>query len=261
MKRGLTIFRRETLSYFVSPVAYFVITGFVMLAAYFFFRFLQQYNFYVVMASRSPYGAPDIANLNQAVVEGFFHTLLIILVFLVPFITMRSFAEEKRRGTFELLVTSPISVFEIVIGKFLGVALVLFFMIALASAYPVLLWCFGDPGPELLPVLGGALGLYLCALGFAAIGLAISAMTENQVVAGVLGMVVLLLLYAAYSPAEPGAGGQLTVATVLNYLSPVQQVADMFKGVISLKSVVYFLSLIATGLFLSQRALEAYRWR
>lgn len=261
MIRGITIFKRETLSYFVSPVAYFVITGFVMLAAYFFFRFLQQYNMYIMMANRAPWGAPDLANLNQAVVEGYFHTLLIILVFLVPFITMRSFAEEKRRGTFELLVTSPISVFEIVLGKFLGVALVLFFMVVLASSYPILLWYFGDPGPELLPVLGGTFGLYLCALGFAAIGLAVSAMTENQIVAGVLGMVLLLLLYAAYSPVDPGAGGEFSMAVVLNYIAPVQQVGEMFKGVISLKAVVYFLSLIATGLFVSQRALEAYRWR
>lgn len=259
MKNAIAICRRELLSFFVSPVAYFVITGFLLLAAYFFFVLLAQFNVFLMQYQQMPYmGGGTPPNLNQYVIEPYYHTLLVVLVFLIPLLTMRIFAEEKRRGTFELLVTSPLSVAEIVFGKFLGVSIVIFIMMLLIFAFPILLCAVGSPGPEIQPVLSGFLGTLLFALGFAAIGMAVSSFTENQIVAAVSSMVTLLLLYVIHSPAQSLGG---TSAQVLNYLSPVMEVRDLVRGVISLKSLVYFLSLITVGLFLSLRALEAHRWR
>lgn len=255
--KAWSICKREILSYFVSPIAYFLITGLLLLAGYFFFNLLAYFNFALERASQMPGMMGDNApNLNQWVIEAYYQTLLVILVFLIPVLTMRSIAEDKRKGTFELLVTSPLSVTDIVIGKFLGIAFVLIVMLSLCFFFPLLLIIYGDP--EVLPVWSGFLGVVLCSLAFTSIGVAASACTENQIIAGVVGMVSILLLYVIHSPADQVGGA---IGELLRNLSPVIQVQDLVKGVISIKSIVYFLSLMSFGLFLSQRALEAERWR
>ena len=257
-----SIFKRELLSYFISPVAYLVLTGFLLLAGFFFFNMLGYFNVaierYAQMAQMMGGGAGGQIppNLNQWVIEGYFQTLLVVLVFLVPLLTMRLIAEEKRKGTFELLATSPISINDIVIGKFLGVSAILLLMIVGSFSFPALLIAFGNP--EVAPIISGFLGVVLCTLAFASIGMATSAFTENQIIAGVSGMVTLLLLYVIHSPAESFGG---VTGEVLRYISPVLQVQDLLKGVVSLKSIAYFASVIFFGLFLTQRALEAQRWR
>lgn len=257
MKNMLAIAKREISSFFVSPVAYFVLAGFFLIAAYFFYNLLGQYNFYLSRASFMQAGGPQ-PNLNEWVVELLLQTLVVVLVFLVPFLTMRIVAEEKRRGTFELLVTSPISVSDIVFGKFLGVSFVIALMVLSVGAFPLLLVIYGSPGPESGPIWSGLLGLFLCGAAFVSVGMAVSCFTENQVVAGVLAMVTLLLLYMIQAAGQSIGG---TAEQVLNYLSPNEQLKGFLKGVISTKAVVYFLSLISGGLFFSHRALEAYRWR
>ncbi|MCO6429292.1 MAG: ABC transporter permease subunit [Deltaproteobacteria bacterium] len=258
MHNVTAIGRREILSFFVSPIAYFVITGFVLLGGYFFFNYLGIFNIILQRYLSMPVNpGMNLPNLNQWVIEGYFQTLLVILVFLIPLLTMRVIAEEKKRGTFELLVTSPVSVFEIVLGKFSGVAFVILVMVLAASAYPLLLCWLGNP--EVMPIFSGMLAVLLCALMFASIGMAVSSFTENQIVAGVSSMVTLLLLYVIHSPAEALGGGLL--ADSLQWLSPIMQARDLINGVITVKSLVYFFSMITLGLFLSQRALEAYRWR
>lgn len=257
MRKVIAICKRELLSFFVSPIAYFVITGFALLIGFFFFNYLaffaRMYEMSQMMAFR---GGTEMPNLNQVVVEGLFQTMVVILVFLIPLLTMRIIAEEKRRGTFELLITSPVSVSEVVVGKFLSLAVVIVTMLSISFVFPLLLIVYGNP--EVLPIVSGFCGVVLCALGFASIGMAVSSFTENQIVAGVSSMVVLLLLYVIQAPAESLGG---TAAEVLRYLSPIDQVQQFLKGVVSLKSVTYFASLILLGLFLSHRALEAHRWR
>lgn len=258
MRTIVAICKRELLSFFVSPVAYFVITGFALLVGFFFFNYLayfaQMYNeMSQWMAIR---GGGQLPNLNQVVIEGLFQTMVVILVFLVPLLTMRIVAEEKRRGTFELLITSPVSVSQIVLGKFLSLAIVLVVMLSITFIFPALLMWYGTP--EVPPILSGFAGVILCALGFASIGMAVSSFTENQIVAGVSSMVTLLLLYVIQAPAESLGG---TTAEVLRYLSPIDQVQQFLRGVISLRSVAYFASLILIGLFVSHRALDAHRWR
>lgn len=262
MRNTLAVAKREIFSFFVSPIAYIVIAGYCLLAGYFFFNLLGSFNFLVAQASQYVAMGRSLeemaVNLNQRVVVPFYHTLLVVLVFMVPMLTMRTIAEEKRRGTFELLITSPLSVSAIVIGKFLGVAFIVTVMNLLSFAFPALLIAFGNPAPEVAVIFSGLLGLILCSLGFVAIAMAVSAFTENQVVAGVSGIVVLLIYYVIHAPAESLGG---IWAKILVYLSPVMQVKDLFDGVIQTQSLFYFLSVIVFGIFLSQRALDAQRWR
>jgi ABC-2 type transport system permease protein len=256
MRGVLAICKRELLSFFVSPIAYFVVTGFTLLSGYFFFQYLAYYNRILASAPMLNLQPGQVPNLNEFVIQNFFLTLVVILVFMVPLLTMRIMAEEKRRGTFELLLTSPLSVSDIVLGKFLGLAVVLFIMLALAGAFPF--WLIMYSNPETLPVLSGFIGVLLCTLGFASIGMACSSFTENQIVAGISSMVALLFLYVLQGSAEGATG---VVADVLRYTSPMLQVSDLVKGVFSLKALAYFVSLIVIGLFVSQRAVEARRWR
>jgi ABC-2 type transport system permease protein len=244
------------LAFFVSPIAYFVITGFTLLVGFFFFNHLSYFAQLVEMSAMISLRGRELPNLNQTVIEGVYQTMVVILVFLIPLLTMRTIAEEKKKGTFELLITSPVSVSQIVLGKFFSIAIVLIIMLSVNLIFPALLITYGDP--EILPIVSGFLGLVLCSLGFASIGMAVSSFTENQVVAGVISMVTLLLLYVIQAPAESLGG---TAAEVVRYLSPVDQLQDLLRGIITLKSITYFVSLIVVGLFLSQRALEAYRWR
>ena len=256
MRNIWAICKRELLAFFVSPIAYFVITGFTLLVGFFFFNHLSYFAQMVEMSAMISLRGRDLPNLNQTVIEGVYHTMVVILVFLIPLLTMRTIAEEKKKGTFELLITSPVSVSQIVFGKFLSIAIVLIIMLSVNLIFPALLTKYGNP--EVLPIASGFLGLVLCSLGFASIGMAVSSFTENQVVAGVVSMVTLLLLYVIQAPAESLGG---TAADVFRYLSPVDQLQDLLRGIITLKSITYFVSLIVIGLFLSQRALEAYRWR
>src|SRR5436190_9292795 len=145
MRNVLTIIGKELRSYFVSPVAYVVITGFLLLGGWFFFNLLARFNFLLQIYSsiRNP-EAQTRLNLNEFVIAPLLHNLSVVLVILVPVITMRSFAEEKRSGTYEMLMTSPLSVTEIVLGKFFGAFAFVFFMLLLTFVYPLILLLYGN---------------------------------------------------------------------------------------------------------------------
>jgi ABC-2 type transport system permease protein len=257
MRNALAIAGKELRSYFVSPIAYVVITGFLLLGGWFFFNLLARFNFLLQIYSsmRNPEAQVRL-NLNEFVIAPLLHNLSVVLVILVPVITMRSFAEEKRSGTYELLMTSPLSITEIVAGKFLGSVAFLFVMIGLTGIYPLILMAYGNP--ELGIMASGYLGLLLLAIAFATVGLLTSSFTENQIIAAVICLVLLLLLYVIAWPAEtagPVLGG------VLKYLSLTEHFGEMVKGIIDTKDLVYFGSVILLSLFLTHRSVESVRWR
>jgi gliding motility-associated transport system permease protein len=257
VKNALTIAGKELRSYFVSPIAYVVITGFLLLGGWFFFNLLARFNFLLQIYSslRNPEAQVRL-NLNEFVIAPLLHNLSVVLVILVPVITMRSFAEEKRSGTYELLMTSPLSITEVVAGKFLGSVAFLMVMIGLTAIYPLILLAYGNP--ELGIIASGYLGLVLLAIAFATVGMLTSSFTENQIIAAVTCLVLLLLFYVIAWPAEtagPVLGG------VLKYLSLTEHFGEMVKGVIDTKDLVYFVSVILLSLFLTQRSVESVRWR
>ncbi len=257
MRNILAIAAKDIRSQFVSPIAYVVLTGFLLLGGWFFFNLLARFNFLLqlYMSFRNP-EAMQRMNLNEFVISPLLHNLSVVLVILIPVITMRSFAEEKRTGTYELLMTSPLSVTEIVLGKFLGGFVFVLVMVGLTFIYPAILLAFGNP--EVGVILGGFLGLLLLATAFLSVGLLTSSLTENQIIAAVSCLVVLLLLYVISWPAD--TAGQ-TMGAVLKYLSLTEHFGDMVKGVVDTRNIVYFLSVIVLSLFLTQRSVESLRWR
>jgi ABC-2 type transport system permease protein len=257
VRNALTIAAKELRSYFVSPIAYVVLTGYLLLGGWFFFNLLARFSLFVNLysAMRNPEAQMRL-NLNDFVIAPLLHNLSVVLVILVPVITMRSFAEEKRAGTYELLMTSPLSITEIVAGKFLGALAFLLVMIGLTGVYPLILLTYGNP--EVGIMAAGYLGLLLLATAFLTIGLLTSSFTENQIIAAVSCLVVLLLLYVISWPADT-AGPVL--GAVLKYVSLTEHFSEMVKGVIDTKDLVYFGSVIVLALFLTQRSVESVRWR
>jgi ABC-2 type transport system permease protein len=254
----LTIAGRELRSIFVSPIAYVVMTGFLLLGGWFFFNLLARFNFLVTMYSSFQGGAEAIQrlNVNEFVIAPLLHNLSVVLVILVPMITMRSFAEEKRAGTYELLLTSPVATWEIVVGKFLGAVGFIVVMVGLTAIYGVILWVYGNP--ELGIMVSGYVGLLLLAITFVTVGLFASSLTENQIIAAVTGLVMLLLLFVIAWPAD-NAGE--TLGGILRYVSVTEHFAEMIKGVVDTKSLVYFATMIVGWMFLTQRSVESIRWR
>jgi ABC-2 type transport system permease protein len=257
VRNALAIAGKELRSYFVSPIAYVVLTGFLLLGGWFFFNLLSRFNFLlsIYSAMRNPEAQMRL-NLNEFVITPLLHNLSVVLVILIPMITMRTFAEEKRAGTYELLMTSPLSVTEIVAGKFLGVLGFLLVMIGLTGIYPLILLAYGNP--EMGVIAAGYLGLLLLAITFATVGLLTSSFTDNQIIAAVSCLVVLLLFYVIAWPAETAGA---TLGAVLKYLSLTEHFGEMVKGVIDTKDLTYFVSVILLAVFLTHRSIESVRWR
>jgi ABC-2 type transport system permease protein len=255
----LTIAGKELRGYFVSPIAYVVLTGFLLLGGWFFYNLLARFNFILGMysAMRNPEALAQV-NLNQWVVEPLLHNLGVVLVILVPMITMRSFAEEKRGGTYELLMTSPIRTGEILAGKFLGAAVFLLIMVSLAGAFGALLWYYGNPGPEVPVMAAGFGGLFLMALTFAAVGMCCSAFTENQIIAAVSGLVACLMLYVIGWPAD--TAGE-PAGSILRYLSITEHFAQLVRGIVDTTNLGYFAFVMAFALFVTHWTVESLRWR
>jgi len=257
MRNTLTIAGKELVSYFVQPVAYVVITVFLLLGGWFFFALLERFNMVLQMyVAMQNVQMLQRVNLNQLVIEPMLHNLAIVLVILVPAITMRTFAEEKRTGTYEFLLTAPIRTGEIVAGKFLAAAAFMVIMVALAFIFPLILIMFGNP--EIGVMVSGYAGLLFLSIAFVAIGLFTSSVTQNQIIAAISCFGALLLLYVISWPAQAGGAA---FSGMLRYLSLPDHFAQMVSGIIDTQDVVYFLSLIAVALFLTQRSVESARWR
>lgn len=253
MKKIFVIAGRELKLSFSSAVAYWVIAGFVLLAGFFFFGLLTRYNALVEQAAIIPNMVPS---LNLWIVIPFLRTLQVILLFVVPLLVMRLFAEERQLGTFELLVTSPLAMSEVVLGKYLASIVVVTVMLSLSFMFPLALVIFADP--ELLPILIGLSGILFYGWALTALALGISTFFRSQTVCGFISVVFLLLLYVIDAQA-----GKLDsrLSLILSYLSPAEHLELSLKGVATGQDLIYFLSLIAVGLFVANRVLEGERWR
>ena len=253
MRTILRIAAKEIKINFVTPLAYIICAGFMVVSGFFFFSLLQQFNTVVSQAAMIRKISP---NLNEWVIVPYYQTLEIVLIFLIPILTMRSLAEEKKTGTFELLLTSPISMGQLVWGKLLGAAAIVVLMLLTSFIFCLLLITFSDP--EVAPILVGFLGVVLFAIAFTFLGVAISSFTSSQAIAGVVSLVVLLLFYVIDAPA-----GKLpsTLGQFLQYLAPTGHSLNFFKGILSSKDIIYFLSLMFVGVFVANRSLDAQRWR
>jgi len=224
MRQVPPIFKKEFRSYFVSPIAYIVISIFLIVTGWFFFS-----TFFL---------------FNQASLRNFFALLPIIFAFVIPAVTMRLFSEELNVGTYEILLTLPVTFKEVVVGKFLAGVAFAAAMLLPTLAYPVTISFLGDL--DWGPVIGGYVGAVLLAASFTAIGLFSSSVTRNQIVAFIIGVAICFALVLIdkilFFLPTPLVG-------VLEYLGADSHFETISKGILDSRDMVYFLSVTFVGLY------------
>lgn len=253
MRNIAAIAGREIRAYFASPIAYVVIGFFALLYGYFFYALLAYFLQTSMQMGMQP-GQP--MNINQMLIGPLLMNATVILLFIFPLITMRTYAEEKRSGTIELLLTSPVTDIEIILGKFAGAMLLYAAMLAVTLLHVGFLFIYGSP--EWKPVATGYLGLLLMGGCFLSVGLLISSMTKNQIVAGMVTFAVFLMLWVINWIASFVGP---TAQAVLQTLSITEHFDDFAKGIIDTKHLVYYVSFMAFGLFLTLKSVDSERWR
>ncbi len=253
MRNVLAIAGKELRGYFASPIAYIVIGFFALLYGWFFYVPLSFFN---RQSMQMGMGMGGTMNINQMLIAPILTNTTVVILFVMPMITMRTYSEEKRSGTIELLLTSPITDAQIILGKFLGAMGLFAAMLAITLIHTGLLFLYGNP--DWKPVATGYLGLLLMGGCFLSLGLLISSLTKNQIVAGMVTFAVFLMLWVIN---WIGSFVGPTAQAVLAHLSITDHFDDFAKGVIDTKHLVYYLSFIAFGLFLTAKSVDSERWR
>jgi ABC-2 type transport system permease protein len=252
MRNILAIADKELRSYFASPIAYIIIGLFALLFGWFFFVYLSVF---VQRSSQAMMGG-GAPNINQDMIRGVFLNSAVIILFVMPMITMRTYSEEKRSGTIELLLTSPVTDFQIIMGKFLGALGLYAAMLLVTMLYIGVLFVYGNP--EWRPIATGYLGLLLMGGCFLSVGLFISSVTKNQIVAGFLTFAVFLMLWVINWMADQSGP---VMGAVLKYLSITDHFDDFARGIVDTKHVIYYVTFITFGLFLTAKSVDMERWR
>lgn len=254
MRALFTIALRELRTMFLSPMAWtllavlFAITSYMFMAAVF--------NYQIKQVQFQSFGEVTKLSLTDWTVAPMLGNAAVLLLLIMPMLTMRLFAEERRRGTWAAIASSPLSPMEIILGKYLGLLLFLLITVALLAMPPLMLFFFGKP--DIGQTLSGLIGLFLLSAAFGAVGLAASSATDNPIVAALTAFGVLLLLWIASWMGESGGS---SLATVLNYLSLTGHYQNFLAGVVSSTDLVYFLLLAAIGLLFARQRLMAERIR
>jgi ABC-2 type transport system permease protein len=266
MRNALAIARKELSIYFTTPWAYVVFTAMLGISSFFFVALLQDFRQAHLLART--YGwdrlGPDFApfkNLTDGVVVNLWNSTAVITLFVAPFLTMRLFAEERRNRTLELLMTLPVRSREVVLGKFLGGVGISTAALGVTIVYPLTLALFGasESGRTLewTTILLGYAGLLLWGATCISIGMFISALTESQMLAAILTFAVALVWWLLQGAV---AGAEEPWRSIGTHLAFSAQLSPLLRGVLDLKSLVFFLSVILFALLLTDRAVEAQRW-
>jgi gliding motility-associated transport system permease protein len=259
MKNVWAIYRKEMGHYFVSPIAYVFIGIFLILGAYFFnaiLSFMIQQSMSMEMEGMR-YGMSQNIDVPSQVMRQFFGLLSTLVLFITPILTMGVYSEERKRGTMELLMTSPITETDIVLGKFFASFSLFALMLLPTASYLIFMYFRSDPMPPWRVLLVGYLGILLLGASLTALGTFISSLTENQIIAAVLTFAAFLLVWVL----DIGRNASGAVASVLTYLSVIRHYEDFTRGVIDTTGLVYYASFIFLFVFLTIRSVDSMRWR
>jgi len=237
MRNTVPVFKRELASYFNSPIAYIYLTVFISLSSWLFLK-----AFFLI---------------GEASMRNFFGLLPWVFFFFVPAVTMRSWAEEKKSGTLELLLTLPLGDVEVVVGKFLAGLAFLGLSLALSVVLPIVVAALGDPDPG--QIFGGYLGAVLLGSAYLAIGLFVSSLTENQIVAFIVSVVAVFALFVLGEDFVL-FGLPDRLVPVFSYLSLGGHFDSVARGVLDTRDIIYYLSVIGLFLYLNVKSIEARRW-
>jgi ABC-2 type transport system permease protein len=249
----LALAEKELRSYFASPIAYVIIGFFSLVFGWF---YIVSVNYFMQASLQMGLPGQGQINVNTMAIRPLLGNVAVVALFVLPLITMRTYSEEKRSGTIELLLTSPLTDFQIIMGKFLGAVSLYALMLGVTFVHMGILFVYGNP--EWKPIVTGYLGLLLMGGSFISIGLWISSMTRNQIVAGMVTFAFFLLMWTINWAAD-SAGP--VMQKVLQAVSITGHLDDFSKGVISLSNLVYYLSFIGFGLFLTAKSVDSERWR
>ena len=255
MRNVIAIAEKELKSYFSSPIAYIAIGFFAFLYGYFYVAILQ-YFVRQSMQMNQLQGGPQALNINQVLIRQLLQNVTILILFIMPMVTMRTYSEEKRSGTIELLLTSPLTDLQIILGKFLGALALWATMLAVSLIHIGLLFVYGNP--EWKPIVTAYLGLLLLGGCFISVGLFISSLTKNQIVAGMVTFGVFLFLWVI---TWIGSFSGPTIDGLTQYLSIIDHYDDFGKGVLDTTHLIYYVSFITFGLFLTAKSVDSERWR
>jgi ABC-2 type transport system permease protein len=263
MRSVLAIAKKELNIYFTTPIAYVAFMVMAFFAAQFFIGSVEGYRNFVTRIS--PYEGQQMLerlNLTDVVVTRLFASVGVFIVISAPFLSMRLLAEEKRARTFELLMTSPVRPVEIVAGKYLAALVVMAVSIGIVAVFPVILSFFakgmkGGSAIDWQTVGTGLLGLFLLGAMCMAVGLFVSSLTESVIVAALVSLIVLLALWVV-TIFTLGAEGPMK--DLASGMSASEHLMPFLQGRIELKDVVYYLSFVVLGLWLTDRAIEGHRW-
>ncbi len=266
MRNILAIAGKEARIYLTTSTSYVVFACFVLSTAYFFQLFVGQFQMSSLQAMQYGGGAMlEQLNLTDQVMYPLFMNVAVVFLFMLPMLTMRLIAEERRTKTLELLMTSPVRPLEIVLGKYLAALLMVALMLALTLFFPLLLQIFGattmTDGMHALDwntIATSYLGMFLLGASFVSIGLLTSSVTDSQIVAVMLAFFVLLMFFVMGSSSATQKG---MLGDILTYLSIADHLESFVRGVVKSVDVVYYLSVIFVGLFLTYRVIDAQRWR
>jgi ABC-2 type transport system permease protein len=256
MSNMLAIAHKELRSYFASPIGYLVIGSFALVYGFFYVVMEEYFVRASLQMGQMGMGGPQTANVNEMMIRPLMQNVLILVLFITPMLTMRTFAEEKRSGTIELLLTSPLTDFQIVLGKFIGAMTLYAATLGVTLLHIALLFTVGTP--EWKPIATAYLGIFLFGGCFISLGMFISSMTKNQIIAGTISFVAFLMLWIIN---WIGSFSGPTVSALTSYLSVVDHIDDFWKGVLDTTHLIYYTSFIAVGLFLTAKAVDMERWR
>jgi ABC-2 type transport system permease protein len=249
------IFKKEMRLYFTSPIAWVILTIFTLITGYFFYSIFAYYTLASMQSMMNPMMAREM-NVSDSVLRPLFSNISVILLLLMPLVTMRLFAEERRSGTIELLLTYPVRDGAVLVGKYLAAVAMYGVMLALTLVYPAMVLYFTPVEWGVLAT--GYLGLLLMGATFLAVGVFASSLTENQIVASIITFGVLLIFWVIGWSADY-AGGMW--GRVLSHISLIEHFDSFAKGVLDTKDILYYVNFTIVALFLTLRSLEARRWK
>ena len=254
MSNILAIAHKELKGYFASPIAYVVIGLYAVMFGYFFYALLLYFDRQSMQMAGL--GGAQPVNVNEGLIRPVFLNTTVIFLFILPMVTMRTYSEEKRSGTIELLLTSPLTDFQIIAGKFLGAMGLYAAMLAVTIPHIAALFWLGNP--EWIPIVVTYLGLLLMGGCFISVGLFISSLTKNQIVAVMATFTVFLMLWVINWIGSFTSGW---ISDTTAYLSIIEHLDDFTKGVIDTSHLIYYVSFITFGLFLTMKSVDSERWR
>ncbi|MFO7914253.1 MAG: ABC transporter permease [Candidatus Krumholzibacteriales bacterium] len=255
MQKFLAIYKKEMRYYLQSITAYVSIAVFLAISGYFFSSLFKYYNFLSLQLRKTAEVAAAV-NIIDSLMRPLFNNMSIILLLLLPLLTMRLFSEEKKEGTYELLMTYPVKEISTISGKYLSALTIFIIMLAGTLLYPILLAVFADP--EWGPVFTGYLGLFLLGASFISVGIFFSSLSDNQLVSGTMtfGMVLFLLLVGWLAPIADSS-----LFNFISELSLIYHFNQFAKGIVNLSDITYYIFLTFFFLFLCKKSLDSDRWR